>query len=84
MWYIDKEGDAYLVKDLVSLTISENFQDDATTAYDIDAKFEMLDSDTLVTLPSKEECYKFRDWFLANYLRNESIINFTSYSTGNK
>lgn len=78
MWYIDKEGDAYLIKDLVEITIAENFQDDDTLAYDINAKFEILDSITLATLPTKEESFKFRDAFLQSYIGNEPIRRFTT------
>ncbi len=79
MWYTDKEGDAYLIKDLKELRISENPQDDDTIAYNIEASFESTDDITLATLPTREDCFKFRDWFLTNYIRNEAYIIFANF-----
>lgn len=84
MWYLNKQGDAYLIKDLVALKISDTYESSMTTTHQIQAFSEnrvgsVCDCLILETFLTRESCLTFKKWFLSNYIMGTTCINYHDF-----
>jgi hypothetical protein len=81
MWYVNKQNDAYLIKDLVALKMSDSDNSDNKTVYEIRAFSEnqvgvICDYLILEIFSTRGECLTFIKWFLSNYIIGTTSIEY--------